>query len=131
MDKQLLISIHPIHAKAIYEGRKRIELRRSLPKNFVGHLVFMYETSPVSMITGWFVIGAYINIRKDEFWRRFGHITGITKDEFFNYFSGDEYAHGIYIDSGHRFQIPLSLNNFMLNRPPQSWRYISYYPNID
>lgn len=131
MDKQLLISIHPIYAKAIYEGKKQIELQRSLPKNFYGHLVFIYETAPVSKITGWFVIGAYIHVRKDGFWTGFGHLTGITKDEFFNYFSGQKYAHGIYIDSGHRFENPLSLKDFMLNRPPLTWRYISYYPNID
>ena len=131
MDKQLLISIQPIHAKAIYEGRKRIELRRSLPKKSHGHLAFIYETAPMSMVTGWFRIGGFIHLKKDEFWKKFGLMTGITEDEFFYYFSGQECAHGIYIDSAHRLDITLSLKDFRLNRPPQSCRYINYHPYID
>lgn len=70
-------------------------------------------------------------MRKDEFWRRFGLMTGITEDEFFNYFSGMVDAHGIYIDSAHHLKIPFSLKDFKLNKPPHSWRYINYHPYID
>lgn len=131
MDKQLLISINPIYAKAIYEGRKRIELRRSLPKKLHSHLAFIYETSPISKVTGWVRIGGFIHMKKDEFWRRFGLMTGITEDEFFNYFNDIEDAHGAYIDSAHHLEIPFSLNDFKLNKPPQSYRYIDYHPYID
>ena len=48
----LLISIHPEYAKKIFEGTKRVELRRIQPKIFEDDLVVVYVTSPVKRSFG-------------------------------------------------------------------------------
>ena len=45
-----VISIQPRFAKAIYAGKKRWEFRKVPPKSFQSF--FVYESSPVSKITG-------------------------------------------------------------------------------
>lgn len=51
----VLLSIKPKWAKKIYSGEKTIEFRKSIPKNFdtLRDVVFIYETAPVKMVTGY------------------------------------------------------------------------------
>ncbi len=57
MSKAILLSIHPKWAKKIYSGEKTIEWRKNIPNElFWGMTVYLYETSPVSLVTGYFVL---------------------------------------------------------------------------
>lgn len=51
----IFLTIRPMHAKAIYAGKKRAELRKSFPANDI-KLVFLYETKPVEAVTGAFIV---------------------------------------------------------------------------
>src|SRR6266849_4360642 len=48
----LMLSFYPEHAERIYLGEKRAELRKTFPGS--AKIVFIYETSPVSALTGAF-----------------------------------------------------------------------------
>lgn len=124
MEKALLISIKPIYADAIYRGLKSIELRRHLPVNFDGTTAFIYETSPISMVTGLFVVGGFITLPKTQFWERFRNESYISKTVFESYFDSCTVARGIYILDSMKFQTPMSVSAFLRNRPPQSWCYV-------
>ncbi|MBR4523770.1 MAG: hypothetical protein IKO64_06020 [Kiritimatiellae bacterium] len=53
--KVIVMAIKPKYAKAIYEGRKNWEFRKTPPPLF--KTVFLYETEPVSAVTGAVVFG--------------------------------------------------------------------------
>lgn len=50
----VMLSIRPDHASQIFTGDKRAELRKSFPPGT--RVVFLYETLPVSAVTGAFVV---------------------------------------------------------------------------
>ena len=55
----IIMSIHPKWAKKIYSGEKTIEWRKTCPKYTpnpcpIPIKVFLYETSPVCKVTGFF-----------------------------------------------------------------------------
>jgi predicted transcriptional regulator len=52
----ILMSIKPKWANRILSGLKILELRSMPPKNAIGKTVYIYETSPIQMITGCFTI---------------------------------------------------------------------------
>lgn len=60
----ILLSIKPKWAEKIYSGEKTIEFRKSIPKNFdtTEDVVFIYETAPVKMVTGYIRIGAFCRV---------------------------------------------------------------------
>lgn len=122
-DKPLVISIKPKFAAAIYSGVKTIELRRVLPRNWTGSLVFIYESAPVSSITGSFHCYSTLRMKKELFWINFGEKTGISVDEFFQYFNGLEYAQGLFIHEATRYEFNMPLSNLQLKKPPQNFCY--------
>ena len=50
----LLLSIHPEYAEKIFDGTKRVELRRVRPRLQNGDLVIVYVSSPVKAVCGAF-----------------------------------------------------------------------------
>ena len=49
--KVIVMSIKPKYAKAIYEGKKHWEFRKTPPPLFTR--IYIYESAPVSAVTGW------------------------------------------------------------------------------
>lgn len=131
MDKALLISIKPKYASMIYAGLKVVELRKVIPSQFEGHMAYIYETAPISMVTGYFVVGGFISLKKDMFWNTYGQLTMIPKTDFYRYFQNYEKAHGIISVGAHKFVNGIYINFFGLRRPPQSWCYIQDRPLQD
>lgn len=128
MDKAILISIKPKYASLIYAGYKVVELRRVIPTQFEGHMAYIYETAPISKVTGFFVVGGLISLKKDLLWKRFGSLTMVSKTDFDNYFHNHEMAHGIISIDAHRFVNEVEITTFGLKRPPQSWCYVPEKP---
>lgn len=56
----VLLSIKPTYAAWMYEGRKRFEYRRMKVSVRRGDTILMYESAPVSRLTGWFTAGQVI-----------------------------------------------------------------------
>ncbi|MDD2620893.1 MAG: ASCH domain-containing protein [Syntrophomonadaceae bacterium] len=57
MNNALLLSIHPEYARMIFEGTKKVELRKICPRRVAsGDYVFVYVTSPIQMLIGYFEI---------------------------------------------------------------------------
>lgn len=128
MKKALLISIKPKYASLIYAGYKVVELRKVIPSQFDGNMAYIYETAPISKVTGFFVVGGFITLKKNLLWKRFGHLTMVPKTDFDNYFHNHEKAHGIISEEAHRFAYEHDITEFGLVRPPQSWCYVQEKP---
>jgi predicted transcriptional regulator len=127
----IILSIKPEWAKLIYEGKKTIEWRKTLPKKIKkGDKVFLYETSPVFKIIGHFDYnGAEIYDKNDDDvkWLRkyFVEDKGcVTIDRLNQYQGQSSLVYGWRVSSPCKFSTPKTLEEFGLKRPPQSWCYI-------
>jgi len=124
MDRHLLLSVQPIWADLIVEGRKTIELRRKKPKRIVvGDSVFIYSTSPEKKVIGYAKLKGVIPVK--------AYLAGAyskeacCSDEFIDkYFEGLEWGYGLDLTSPIRFNTPIDIKEYGM-KPQQSYRYIS------
>lgn len=126
--KSILLSIKPSYAKEIYAHRKHIELRKRQPNVPFGTPVYMYETLPIGKITGIFVYMGCIVEGKESFWKRYGDLTCITKEEFFDYYKDVAFAYGWKIGHVVKFEKNNTLGVFDKEKAPQSYAIV--YPTL-
>lgn len=107
--ENILISLAPRHAQNIYDGTKKVELRRRTLHVNAGDVVWIYEKIPVGAITGSASITAVHVASPAKLWRQFGKVSGLSKVEFFEYFAGLETACALELTEAHRLLNPLSL----------------------
>jgi len=119
-----LLSIHPRHAEAILDGRKRVELRRIPVSRDTTH-VLVYSTAPVQAVVGWFVVAGIDEDNRTAIWEAHREACGVSRREYRDYFAGAARAFAIKIVRAHRLQVPLSLDSLPgVKRPPQSFQYL-------
>ena len=125
-----LMSIHPKYAEAILNGSKRVEFRkRRLPDDI--DRVVIYATSPVKAVLGEFMVWEQVTGTPHALWRRFdGNGAGITRAELEAYYFAEpssEMPRGtaIVIASPITYDEPRPLADYGINRPPQSWQYLT------
>lgn len=140
MSKAVILSIHPKWAKLIYEGKKTIEWRKSVPKKCEDYSkIFLYETAPVCTVTGFVELTGFDAVspkmnridlggkRSDkenedafDFIVNFGCV---SKENLKKYQGKADYIYAWYINFPQKFLTPKTLADFKLKRPPQSWCY--------
>jgi predicted transcriptional regulator len=86
--ENILISLSERHAENILAGTKRVELRRRSMNIDPGATAWMYVKLPVGSIIGQVTVGAIHAGSPSSLWRRFGPVSGLSRTEFFEYFSG-------------------------------------------
>lgn len=117
----ILLSIHPRFADQIFSGTKRIEFRkRNVPAEI--DRVFVYSTSPISTIIGYFDVEMTIDLSPTTLWRKYSSIGGISKDAFDSYYQGHRLGRGLLIGSIRRYSRTIPLPKQM--RAPQSFSYL-------
>lgn len=126
----IILSIHPKWAKLIYEGKKTIEWRKTLPKKIKkGDKVFLYETSPVFKITGYVDFNfadIYDKNDDDVKWIRKDFVEDkgcVTLDRLNQYQGQSSQVYGWRVSLPCKFSTPKTLADFGLKRAPQSWQY--------
>lgn len=87
-EEHILISLTPRHAENIFDGRKHVELRRRTMHITPGTTAWIYVKLPIGAITGRVTIAAIHTSPPAALWRRFGAVSGLSRIEFFDYFSG-------------------------------------------
>lgn len=119
----VILSIKPVFADAILSGEKKVEFRKTLFKKNVDK-VFIYSTSPVKKITGYFTYNDIVKNSPQKLWEQFGELGFINEIDFFKYFKNRETGFSICIDSINEFPKGIDpfekLDSFV---PPQSFRY--------
>ncbi|MCZ7536097.1 MAG: ASCH domain-containing protein [Acidimicrobiia bacterium] len=113
-----LLSIHPGFARALYAGDKRYEYRRRRVNLATGDRVLVYESAPVSAVTGEFKVGevrvaaaAVIDV-----------IAGVPLDHLeAAYLEGASTASAIEAMNPIRWQHAESVQAYGLARPPVSY----------
>lgn len=118
----VILSLHPIHANAILEGRKTAEFRRSkIPAD--AKRVVIYATAPVQAVLGCATVAGFKQASPATIWRRYREQGNVTKAYFDAYFSGAAQARCYLLESPKRFRQPIALETFGISTPPQSFAY--------
>jgi predicted transcriptional regulator len=128
MRSTIIFSIQPKHAAKIFSGAKRVELRRTRPKDLdKGGLALIYVTSPNRCLAGAFKVTRIIERPLGELWRTVRKKAGITYREFKQYYGGVSTGTGIFFQKVWSFPEPLTLQDLRDELssflPPQAFRY--------
>jgi predicted transcriptional regulator len=119
----VVLSLHPTFARMIYRGTKTVELRKNAPLRRLTR-VLIYETAPVSRITGVLEISWTRRLPVREIWRRFSSRIRISLREFRSYLGDRKVAVVMGIRLRRRFSRPLLIEAVTgASCPPQSFRY--------
>ena len=117
--KAIVMSIKPKYAEMIYSGKKKWEFRKKAPPVEVPILI--YESAPVSKVTGVVVFALEIRASppllwlqvKNPQWEETG--TGISRAELDAY-AGGQPVSALRVLTADRLDRPFRLSN-----PPQNW----------
>ena len=119
-----LLSIKPIYANAILDGRKKVEFRKRPFKRAVSHVV-IYATAPVQRVVGWFQTKRFEQMSPSALWKRFASVGGISEEQFNIYYNGSESGVAIHVDKPQRLANPVSIKQTKVATAPQSYAYLS------
>lgn len=123
----VLLSIKPKYVKAIMDGSKEYEFRKQIFKDRSATIAYIYASAPMKKIVGCFCPTEIVEGHPDYLWEQFRDVSGVSEQEFFEYFAGKENGYAIRIDELERFGTPvdpqLIFNKFV---PPQSFCYVDY-----
>ena len=129
LQKTLLLSIHPEHAKNIFDGNKTVELRRVRPKLSKGDQVFVYVSSPTKALVGIFEVECVIEDKPHKLWNRVKAHAAITGKVFNEYYTNAEKGYGIVINKAYQLKEAITLDRLRKRlpnfHPPQGYRYLS------
>ena len=107
--EHILISLESRHAENILSGRKRVELRRRYMRVSPGANVWMYVKLPVGSIIGKVKVKSVDSTTPSQLWSRYGAVSGLSRQEFFDYFEGTDYGVALVLDEEVRLKKPFSL----------------------
>jgi predicted transcriptional regulator len=127
--KTLLLCLRPEFAEKVFEGKKRVELRRVRPKVTPDDWVLVYVSTPVKALIGAFRVRKVIEDNPDDLWDRVRKEAGITREEFDAYYEGAIKGFGIFLNDIRKLTNPVKLDHLREIwsdfRPPQCYRYMS------
>lgn len=122
-NEHILISLDERHAESILSGLKRIELRRRPMNVKIGTTVWIYVKLPVGSVIGKARVGAFYSLAPSTLWRRFSSVSGLTRREFFDYFSGAPKGFALALECVERMARSTPLGDLRLAsskfQPPQ------------
>ncbi len=124
MHQSVLLSIKPKYVDAIIRGEKLFEFRKAIFRSNDIKRVYIYASSPVQKIVGYFNLEGIIKGHPSEIWEECSELGGISEHDFFEYYRGKTKAFSLKISELTLFDnavCPYStFNNFT---PPQSFMY--------
>lgn len=120
------MSVHPQYAEAIMDGRKTVEFRkRALAEDVT--VVWVYATSPVQRIVGYFEVGSMVTASPRILWRRFKRVGCIDRITFDRYYANSAFGAGIQIQEVTRLAAPMAIGELLPSGvPPQSFAYVRH-----
>src|ERR1700739_2681673 len=127
--RAVLFSIRPFYVDKILAGQKTVELRRRFPEvGMSGSTAMIYCTSPVKAIVGSAKISDVRKLSLSTLWRSHGGAACIAKDDFNEYFAGQDHGFAIILTGAKSLQGRFSASDLEAKFgivPPQSYRYLA------
>ena len=127
-DRMVVLSLRPRFAKAILEGIKTVELRRTEPKIETPTLALLYAASPVRSLIGTCIITSVWSADLGNIWRKHRQEVGLPYREFRQYFKGVDKGTALTLIRPQAFSRQIHLQDLRAKqrgfRPPQSFAYV-------
>ena len=125
--RPLIISLKPCYADLVFEGLKKVELRRRIASQISDRDVFIYVSSPIRELRGGFRVGQVWEGSPEDVWSIVAELATLDRREFDAYFQGQTVAYALEVTNVWEYQRPVALS-WLRNRfddfvVPQSWRY--------
>ncbi|NES25175.1 MAG: ASCH domain-containing protein [Symploca sp. SIO3E6] len=113
----------------IFEGDKRVELRRVRPRHLNhGDFILVYVTSPEQALVGWIEVEKVVEMVPDKLWQVVKDEAGVTYQEFNDYYENSATAFAIFLKETFKFDKPIKLEKLRKNwsnfQPPQCYKYL-------
>lgn len=121
---KVLLSIKPEYAEKILHGEKKYEFRRTIFKNTTIKKVIIYASSPAKKVIGEFEIEYILSLDIYELWKKTMRYSGIDKKFYDSYFYGKKIGHAIRVKKAKRYSRYLDLEDYDVNKAPQSFMYL-------
>ena len=125
--RPLIISLKPYYADMVFDGLKKVELRRRIASQISNRDVFIYVSSPVRELRGGFRVGQVWEGSPEDVWDIVADLSTINRREFDAYFQGQAVAYALEVTNVWEYEKPVALSrlrdlfdDFVV---PQSWRY--------
>lgn len=129
ISRPLLLSFKPSYARLIFEGLKKVELRRRIASNMENRYVFVYVSSPVKQLRGVFRVGKVWSGDPEAIWESVSESSRVNRQTFDVYYEGRDTAYALEITDVWEYESPLDLSGLRERFPnfvaPQSWRFVS------
>lgn len=109
-NESILISLESRHADRIYAGTKLVELRRRPMNVSPGTRIWIYEKVPVGSITGSVIVKAVHTGTPKKLWKEFGAMSGLSRLEFFDYFTDVTNACALVLHTAVVMRTPMPLS---------------------
>jgi predicted transcriptional regulator len=123
-DRVALMSVHPVYAEALVDGRKTVEFRKCLIAPDI-RTVLVYATNPTKKVIGEFEVERVVTGTPEDIWTQFGARGLITAADFARYYAGRVRAVAILVDSYRRFANPVGLRQMNpVPAVPQNFSYL-------
>ena len=123
----VLLSVKPKFAESIINRRKKYEFRKNAFSQKIIGRVYIYSTTPIKKLVGFFKINNIIEDRPSTLWYRLKDDAGISEVEFFDYFGNRDVGFAFEIGEVEKFENPVDpkiiFPNFV---PPQSFCYMKF-----
>lgn len=123
----ILLSIKPEYAKLIFEGIKKYEFRKFLPKYNVTRII-VYSTSPEKLVLGEVEVKKTISMKKTPLWELTKKDAGISRLKYRDYFRDSKQAHAFVLGKANLYNKPKMLKDFDIQQAPQSYVYLKECP---
>ncbi|MBQ6263652.1 MAG: hypothetical protein IJK58_09080 [Clostridia bacterium] len=123
----ILLSVKPRFAHKLIDGAKKYEYRKRLPLCKVSKIV-VYSSFPEKKIIGELEVVDTISMKKSPLWEKTKKESGITRDEYRQYFQGCNLAYAYVVGKAKRYEKPLELSDYDITRAPQSFVYMTVIP---
>lgn len=128
-NRSALISIRPQYVDMILNGSKTIELRRKPLNIKSGTRIWIYSTLPDGNIRATASVKNVYEDSKARIWELFRDRVGITKQRFYEYFHGNEFAYAMELEKPCSLEDPIHLDELRFEvsnfHPPQSYMWLS------
>lgn len=103
----ILISIKPEYVEKIFDGNKKHEYKRRLANKAVDKMI-IYCTVPVKAVVGEVAVTGIISDLSEYLWEQTKDFAGISKEKYFEYFSGKEKANCYVLSDYVKYDHPKS-----------------------
>ena len=125
----LFLSVRPLYAARILEGRKTVELRRVRPRVSKGAVLLLYVSSPVKALKAISMVDRVTSAQPDMLWEQIAHKAGVSRDEFDEYFDDARLGFAIHLSDVQLLSHPVSLAALRKLwpgfTPPQGYQYFT------